>query len=42
MVAFVTVFYDTAVVGESVQEGGGHLGVYEYGDPLREAQVGRS
>jgi len=39
-IAFVAGFDDVAVVGEAIQEGGGHLGVDEHGDPFREAQVG--
>ena len=38
--AFVSGFKDVAVVGEAVEERGGHLGIAEDGSPFREAQVG--
>jgi hypothetical protein len=31
---------DVAMVGQSVEEGGGHLGVAEDGGPFAEAQIG--
>ena len=38
--AFVSGFKDMAVVGEPVEQRGGHLGISEDGSPFREAQVG--
>ena len=37
--AFVTGFDDVAVVGEPIEEGGGHLGVAEHGGPLAEGEI---
>ena len=36
----VTGFDDVAVVGQPIQQGGGHLGVAEHARPFGEAQVG--
>ena len=38
--ALVAGFDDVAVMGESVEQRGGHLGVAEHAGPLRERQVG--
>jgi len=37
--AFVSGFEDMAVVGEPVEQCGGHLGITEDGSPFTEAQV---
>ncbi len=34
-------FHDVAVMGEPVQQSGGHLGIDEHAAPLAETQVGR-
>ena len=39
-VAVIAGFDDVAVVGQPIEQGGGHLRVAEHGRPLREAQVG--
>ena len=38
--AVVSGFEDVAVVGEPVEQCGGHLGIAEHAGPFREAQVG--
>jgi len=39
--AVVSGLQDVAVVGEAIEQRGGHLGVAEDGRPLTEAEVGR-
>jgi len=39
-VRFIAGFDDAAMVGEPVQQGGGHLGVAEYARPFGKDQVG--
>ena len=38
--AVVSAFKDMAVVGETIQQGGGHLGIAEHACPLAKAEVG--
>ena len=39
--AVVPGFEDVAMMGQPVQQGGGHLGIAEHVRPLAEAEVGR-
>ena len=39
-VAVVAGFQDVAAMGQTVEQGGGHLGVAEHGRPFGEAEVG--
>ena len=39
--AVISGFDDVAVVGQAVQQGGGHLGVAKHARPLAEGEIGR-
>ena len=39
-VAIIAGFYDVAVMGQSIQQGGGHLRITEHRRPFREAEIG--